>query len=110
MTADGTITEWQLVKRNADEHVLVSAAAYEKVVGIAIVEAVSGQIVSVATDDVCIAIAGGTISMGDLLTSNGDGTVITATAGHTAYICGMALQDAASGDKFRVELGHSYMA
>ncbi len=108
-TAGGTITEWQLVKRSAADTVVVSSVAYEECVGIATVEASSGQIVSVQVGDISIAIAGGTIHIGNQLTSNGDGTLIAATAGHNSDIMGRALEDAASGDKFRMVIDHAFL-
>ena len=104
--AGAAIAQGCVVKPGASrEHVLVSAAATSKNIGIA-------QNAATAADDkveVALAgggakaLAGGTIAMGDLLTSDANGKLVATTTAGDRYVA-MAMEDALVGDLFSVHM------
>lgn len=106
--AAAAIAKGKVVKKGADDqHVAVCSAGTDKSIGII-------QSAPTAAEDVCeVAVAGGakglaggTISQGDLLTSDASGTLVATTSANDQVI-GVAEQDAVSGDLFSVLVGRS---
>jgi len=101
--ADAALAKGKVVKKGTNEkHVGVCSAATDKSVGIV-------QNVSVAAEDAlevavgggAKGLAGGTITMGDLLTSDSSGQLVATTTANDQII-GKALSDAVVSDLFDV--------
>jgi hypothetical protein len=104
--AGAAIPAGSVVKPGADnQHVLVSAAATSKNFGVA------QNAAAAAEDKVEVALpggggkglAGGSISFGDLLTSDGAGALIATTTENDRYVA-IAMEDASSGDLFAIHI------
>jgi predicted RecA/RadA family phage recombinase len=108
-TAGGTITGGQMVMLTGDRTVQAATAATPKVVGVAVHDAASGEVVTVASEGVWPCIAAGAVAAGDnLIIGAVAGTVSVAGAAPDArFLVGKALEaigDTATG---RVKLGGS---
>lgn len=113
LTDAAIATRYFLVEKGTDSsHVSVSNSAADIPLGVCTDEAAAAEayvdvaLVGVATGTLrCV--AGGNITMGDLIVSNGDGKVKTlpATTG-TYYIIGRALADAVADDV--IEFAHCF--
>jgi len=104
VSADSTALSGKVMKDNSGK-VTVSAAATSKPVGI-LVEVASAQ--TTANGSVCVAgpvyaLAGGTIGETNWVTSDANGALV-ATATKGDYWVGRALEDAASGDFFEIDV------
>jgi hypothetical protein len=105
-SAGGAIALGKAVKIGADsKHVAVASAASDKMLGIAQSDATNAE------DEMEVALpgggakalAGGNISAGDLLTSDGSGKLIATTSNADRYIA-MAMESAVLNDLFAVEV------
>jgi hypothetical protein len=106
LKAGAAIAKGKCVKKgSADTHVAVASAATDKIVGIL-------QTATTAAEDVAEvalcgggakALLGGTVVMGDLLTSDADGALVATTTA-TNRVVAMAMQDGVSGDMIAVEM------
>jgi hypothetical protein len=84
--------------------VIVGAAATDKSVGVSDnVGAALGETLDVILDGIALVKAGGSIAMGDLVTSDSTGQGVATTTATHRYI-GVAMEDAASGDLFGVRI------
>lgn len=95
----------RIVKPGADNtKVIVGAAATDKVIGVSDnLGAASGETLDVILDGIALVKAGGSISMGDLVASDGTGQAVATTTATHRYI-GVAMEDAASGDLIGVRI------
>lgn len=105
--AGAEIAPYRIVKFDAaDGKVIVGAAATDKLVGVSgpTITVPSGQRVDVVHAGIAEVKAGGSITRGDLLTSDATGQAVTAApaAGTNNRVIGIALRSAASGDVFPV--------
>lgn len=104
-TASGAITAGAAVKLSSAMTVAVTSAITDNIIGFATETVASGEQVTVQVADgtMAIATAGGTISAGAELMpkASGSGSVDTA-AGATAKSCAVAMEGAASGERFTV--------
>lgn len=111
--ADGAIGARLIVKPgSADGKVSQASAATDKLIGVTtILGAADTQRIDVVTVGIVDVIAGGTITRGDLLTSDANGKAVTAApaAGSNARIIGVALESAVSGDFVSCLLSQSSM-
>ncbi len=82
---------------------VLGAAATDKLIGVITEENVSGSPVTVQFGGIAKVIAGGSISEGDLITSDGNGKAVATTSAGNRII-GIALSGADSGDVFPVLL------
>ena len=105
--ADAAITRFHLVKTGTDQdHVAVSAAATDKILGVAQDQATAAEdLISIAVlgavKGTVKVIATGVIAVDAFVQSNGDGTVKTATTG--GYVVGKALiASGATGDTIEI--------
>lgn len=103
--AGATVAANRIVKPGADNtKVIVGAAATDKIIGVSdSLGAASGETLDVILDGVALVKAGGSVSMGDLITSDSTGQGVATTTAANRYI-GVALEDAASGDLFGVRI------
>jgi hypothetical protein len=107
--ASGVIAKGNAVKFGADlEHVSICSAATDKIIGIA-------QSTSTAAEDLIeVAIngggakglAGGTVALGDLLTSDANGALIATTTAANRIV-GVAMASAVAADIFAVDVSIS---
>lgn len=106
--AGGTIAKGQCVKAGADRtKVAVASAATDKIIGIAQNAVASGDACEVAMHGGgAKGNAGGTISTGDLLTSDSAGDLIATTSANNRVV-GVALEDAVDNDIFSVAVALS---
>jgi len=92
----------------ADNRALPAAASTDKIFGITgpVVSAASGDPVDVIHDGIADLKLGGTVTRGDLLTSDASGQGITAapTAGNNARFGAVALVSGVSGDIIPVKV------
>lgn len=107
--AGGTIGPNLIVKiGSADQTVIVGAAATDRFVGVSAqsISAASGDRVDVVTSGTHEVKAGGTITRGAPITSDasGQGVVAAPAAGTNNGIVGWAIEAAASGDLFAVQI------
>jgi len=95
----------RIVKAGADNtKVIVGAAATDKVLGVSDnLGAESGETLDVILDGIALVKAGGSISMGDLVASDGTGQAVATTTATHRYI-GVAMEDASSGDLIGVRI------
>lgn len=101
LTADEAIAANLLVKAGAASGgAAVADAAADKIIGAStVIDAAAGERVDVVVDGIVEVKAGGTISMGDLITAAANGVgIVTVTAGNR--VAGIAMGDAVSGDIF----------
>lgn len=108
-SADMTGKQHYITKFHTTEnqHAL-GAAATDVLSGVAQSEPSSAnKSLVVATEGISKVVAGGTIAIGDLITSDsaGKGVAAAPNAGTNNWIIGVALQVAATGEKFSVLLG-----
>lgn len=103
--AGGTIVPFTLVKFGADDNTVVAAAAVaDFLLGVADIphqgNAVTGERVDVVVNGVAEVKYGGTITRGQLLTTDASGYAVAAApaAGTNNRIIGVALQSGVSGD------------
>jgi hypothetical protein len=93
------------VKFNADGKIVVCSTAGEAILGFIIMQAngdiKAGDSVTVQTCCKGMAIAGGTIAAGDLLSVDANGTVVKATDG---YIVGQAMGAGVAGGIVNIEI------
>jgi hypothetical protein len=115
--AGGAITPGHLVERNSSDEVVVHSTAGGDVNPLfALEDELQGKEISEAYasgDKVFLwrpvpgeqvyAIAEGAIAIGEFVESNGDGTLIAFSSGSTEAV-GVALEAAADGDRFLVEI------
>lgn len=104
--ADAALAAYKAVKAGSDdEHVAVCSAATDKIVGIV-------QSVSTAAEDSievampgggAKALLGGTVAVGDLLTSDANGALIATTTANNRVIA-VAMAAGVSGDVIGVEV------
>jgi Uncharacterized conserved protein (DUF2190) len=100
---------YYLAKMSADFAVVLAAAGTDQVVGVIKEENTSGNPVTVQYGGISKVLAGGTISAGNRLTSDGSGkAVATTTAGDKVF--GVALMAADSGDIISVLLVTGHVA
>lgn len=105
--AEAAVSDGKIVKAGtAAGSVIHATAATEALLGIASHDAAITTSVRIMYDGVAKAKAGGTIAVGDLITSGAAGVAVTAApgAGVNNRIVGMAMEAAVSGDYFRVLL------
>lgn len=107
-TAGGAITKGAIVKFGADEHtVVVATTTTEQLLGVAEHDAASGEAVRVLMSNGETQVkAGGTITLGALVTSGAAGVGVAAAPaqGVNAFYVGRAMKAAASGDLFPVHV------
>ena len=107
-TAGADITAGQIVELSGDRTVVPAGDGSTKVIGVALINAKSGEKVTVVTEGVVDVIAAGAVSAGDRVQSAAEGKVAKWTAsaaGDSAKIIGTALTSAsADGDKISVKL------
>lgn len=101
--AGAAIEQNRIVKMDsADGQVIKSAAATDKHVGVSVgsIDAASGDRVDVVLAGIYEIKAGGTITRGDLITSDASGQAVAAApgAGTNNPVIGRALTSAVSGD------------
>lgn len=104
--ADGAIAKGKAVKAGSDkDHVAVAAAASDKIIGWAQNDAdVAGDKVEVALPGGgSKVLCGGSVSMGDMLTSDASGKAIVTTTNADRY-AGVAMQDGVAGDIIYAEV------
>jgi hypothetical protein len=104
--ATAAIAKGKAVKIGADnKHASVASAATDKQFGIAMCDVTTAEdVVEVAMPGGgAKGLAGGTISAGDLLTSDGNGKLVATTTAGNRYIA-MAMEDAVENDLFSVEV------
>lgn len=97
--ATAALAEGVAVKLSSGQ-VVIAAAATDKIIGVTQQKAAAGEICSVrlrSASGTARGKAGGTIAVGDRLTSNGSGLIIATTTAANEVI-GQALEAAASGD------------
>src|SRR5512133_80103 len=102
-SAEGAISPCRIVKPGAADYgVLQAAAVGDKLVGITVplVSAATGDTVDVIHDGIADLQLGGTVTRGDLLTSDATGQGVTAApaAGTNNRVIGVALVSGVSGD------------
>ena len=102
-TAESAIGPCRIVKPGANDFgVAIAAAAADKVFGVTLplITVAIGDSVEVAHDDIADVVLGGTVTRGDLLTSDANGAAITATAaaGTNIRVIGIALVSGVAGD------------
>ena len=109
--AGATVNKYRIVKGGADDdHVIQAAAATDKLIGVLDVAGIAGttqaaeERVDVIHAGIAECEAGGTIAVGDPITSDANGKAVAAapTAGTNNPIVGKALRSAVSGDIFPV--------
>ena len=83
-------------------NVVVASVAGQKVLGVLQNKPIAGQTANVMLYGITKAIAGGTVTQGDLVTTDANGKVVTAATGN--FILGRALESAAAGGVFSVLL------
>lgn len=100
--ATGAIPAYSLVKFGAnDGEVVAAAAATDKIIGVTTeIAAASGERCDVQVDDIGFVLLGGTVTRGDLITSDVNGAGVTAApaAGVNNRILGIAMKSGVSGD------------
>ena len=101
--AEGTIGPCRIVKPGANDYgVAIAAAATDKLIGVTLplISVIAGDSVEVAHDDIADVVLGGTVTRGDLLTSDANGAAITATAaaGSNVRVIGIAVVSGVAGD------------
>jgi hypothetical protein len=100
-TAGGTISVGQLVKRSGANAVVVTAAATDVPVGVAVSNATSGETVQVASPGSAVPVLlAGNVNLGDPIgpsATAGQGQVAAPGAGVNQVIIGMAVEDGTSG-------------
>lgn len=102
--AGGTINRYRIVKFGSSDGVVVQGAAATNaligVVDIPVDSVASGSRVDVVHDDVALVEYGGTITRGDLLTSDSVGRAVTASpaTGVSNRIIGVALTSGVASD------------
>lgn len=103
--AGATVAANRIVKPGADNtKVVVGAAATDKLIGVSDnLGAASGETLDVILDGIALVKAGGTVAMGDLITSDATGQGVATTTASNRII-GVAMEDAVSGDLFGVRL------
>lgn len=96
--ANGAVAANRLCALNAnDGEVVQASAASDMLIGASgIVAAEDGHRIDVHMSDIAEVTYGGSVSRGDLLTSDDDGKAVTATAGDRAV--GIALVDGVAND------------
>jgi hypothetical protein len=105
--AEGSIAAYTIVKGTATGGVLQAAAVGDKLLGVTTdIAAVTGENCDVVINGPTFVKAGGTIAIGDVLTSDASGQAVVAapSAGTNNRIIGTALEIAASGDVFRASI------
>lgn len=80
-TASGSMTQWAFAKHSTatDRTVLVAAAASDPIIGVCQDDATNGQRTQIRTAGRTSIVYGGTVTRGDLLTSDSSGRAITYT-------------------------------
>lgn len=103
--AGATVAANRIVKPGADNtKVVVGAAATDKLIGVSdSLGGATGEPIDVILDGIALVKAGGSIAMGDLVTSDASGQGVATTTAANRYI-GVAMEDAASGDLFGVRI------
>lgn len=93
-------------KLTTDGTVDVCDAVTDVTYGIVHEKAAAGEIVALTIGGRDIALAGGNIAIGDLLTTAANGRVVKVTPGTdtTKYIVGQAVQAGADGDLIQIEV------
>jgi hypothetical protein len=104
-TGDLSAAEFVIVKisTTVDQNVVIAAAATDPIIGVLQNKPKAGEPAVVRWGGSTKVIAGGTITAGDCVTSDGSGHAITTTTTGNV-ILGRALQSAVSGDIFEVAL------
>lgn len=101
-TATGAIPAYSLVKFGSnDGEVVAAAAATDKIIGVSTeIAAASGERCDVQVDDIAYVLLGGSVTRGDLLTSDSAGAAVAAApaTGVNNRIIGIALTSGSSGD------------
>ncbi len=99
--ADLSGNQYYFVKNSSGKAVLCSVAG-EMSEGVLKNTPVSGEAASIAQEGTTKVLAGGTVSAGDWITTDGNGKAVkTTTAGHV--VRGRALEAAVAGDIFEIE-------
>lgn len=103
-TSDLSTKQFYIVKLDSTENVAVLAsAATDKLIGVLVNKPKSGETMDVYARNASgtgKVIAGGDVTIGSYITSDGNGkAIVTTTAGNA--ILGVALEAAASGDIFK---------
>ena len=103
--AGATVNASRIVKPGADNtKVVQGAAATDKLIGVSdSIGGASGETIDVILDGIALVKAGGSIAMGDLITSDSTGQGVATTTASNRII-GVAMEDAASGDLFGVRI------
>jgi hypothetical protein len=104
--AEGAIAAYTIVKVGANDFgVLAAAAVSDKLIGVTReLAALSGEPVDVVHDGIANVKSGGTITRGDLLTSDASGNAVTAApgAGANNRTIGIARMSGVAGDVIEV--------
>jgi hypothetical protein len=103
--AGATVAANRIVKPGADNtKVVVGAAATDKLIGVSdSIGGATGDTIDVILDGIALVKAGGTVAMGDLITSDGTGQAIATTTASNRVI-GVAMEDGVSGDLIGVRI------
>lgn len=104
-TNDLSLKQFYIVAQDTsnDESIVLAAAATDPILGVLQNKPAAGKAALVRFLATSKVIAGGTITRGDLVTSDGNGKAVTTTTDHQV-ILGRALQSAVAGDIFEVML------
>lgn len=105
-TTDLSAAEFVIVKVDTanDQSVVIAAASTDPIIGVLQNKPKAGQIALVQWLGSAKVLAGGTITRGDRVTSDGSGHAVTTTTNKDVQL-GVALSSAASGDVVEVFLG-----
>lgn len=107
-TADLSAAEFVIVKVDVsnDQSIVIAAASTDPIVGVLQNKPKAGKAAVVRWGGSSKVIAGGTITRGDRVTSDGSGHAVTTTT-NKDVILGLALSSAVSGDIVEVALSHA---
>jgi hypothetical protein len=107
--ADLTGKLFYLAKIDGSGNGALASAATDSVVGVIVEEAVQDKPITVQVMGIAKVVAGGTITAGNRLTSDGNGKAIaTSSAGNRTF--GIAMASAVAGDIVSVLLIHEHVA
>lgn len=105
-TNDLSTKQYYIVKVDTSnaQSVVLAAAGTDPIVGVLQNKPAAGKMANVQILGTAKVIAGGSVTRGDLVTSDSNGKAVTTTT-NKDVILGRALDTAASGDVFEVQLG-----
>lgn len=106
-TGDLSAAEYVIVKVDVsnDQSVVIAAASTDPIMGVLQNKPKAGEAAVVRWGGSSKVLAGGTITRGDRVTSDGSGHAVTTTT-NKDVVLGLALSSAVSGDVVEVALSH----